>query len=83
MQEIDEALLQLLKDCWKKVTKTIETNNHVPPAGLGVPTAQVIVNSILLPLNALPQCQWSIAIPVPNAGLVVQNARQPNPPRPA
>ena len=37
MQEIDEAVLQLVKDCGKKLTKTIEPNNHVPPPGPGVP----------------------------------------------
>jgi len=83
MQEIDEAVLQLVKDCGKKLTKTIETNNHVPPPGPGVPPAQVILNPILLPLNAPPQCQWSIATAVPNAGPVVQNAPQANAPGPA
>ena len=83
MQEIDEAVLQLVKDCGKKLTKTIETNNHLPPPGPGVPPAQVILNLILLPLNALPQCQWSIATAVPNAGPVVQNAPQANAPGPA
>ena len=54
MQEIDKAVLQLVTDCGKKLTKTIETNNHLPPAGPGVPPAQVILNPILLPLNAPP-----------------------------
>jgi len=54
MQEIDEAVLQLVKDCGKKLTKTIETNNHVPPPCPGVPPAQVILNPILLPVNAPP-----------------------------
>jgi len=54
MEEINETVLQLVKDGAKKVTKTIETNNHVPPSGLSVPPAQVIVNAILLPLNELP-----------------------------
>ena len=83
MQEIAEVVLQLVKDCGKKLTKTIETNNHVPPPGPGVPPAQVILNPILLPLNAPPQCQWSIATAVPNAGPVVQNAPQANGPGPA
>jgi len=77
MQEIDEAVLQLVKNCGKKLTKTIETNNHVPPPGPGVPRAQVILKQILLPLNAPPQCQCSIATAVPNAGPVVQNAPGP------
>jgi len=80
MQAIEEAVNQLVKDGGKKLIKTIKTNNEVPPSGPSVPTAQVIVNSILLPLNALPQCQWSIATAVPNAGPVVQNAQQANAP---
>jgi len=39
MEEIDEAVLQLVKDCGKRLTKTMETNNHVPPPGPGVPPA--------------------------------------------
>jgi len=74
MQEIDEAVLQLVKDCGNKLANTIRTNNQVPPPGPGVPPAQVIVRLILLPLNAPPQCQWSIATAVvPNAGPVGQN----------
>jgi len=57
MQEIDEAVLQLVKDCGKKLANTIRTNNHVPPPGPGVPPAQVIVRPMLLPLNVSPQCQ--------------------------
>jgi len=83
MQAIDKGVLQLVKDCGKKLTKTIRTNNDVPPPCPGVPPAQVIVNPILLPLHALPQCQWSIATAVPNAGPVGQNAPQANAPGPA
>jgi len=83
MQEMDEAVLQLVKDCGTKLTKTIETNNHVPPPGPGVPPAQIILNPILVPLNAPSQCQWSIATAVPNARPVVQNAPQANAPGPA
>ena len=79
MQEIDEAVLQLVKDSGKKLANTIRTNNHVPPPGPGVPTAQVIVRPMLLPLNAPPQWQWSIArAVVPNAGPVGNNARLAN-----
>jgi len=56
MQEINEAVLQLVKDCGKKLTNTIETNNHVRPPGPGVPPAPVILNPILRPLNPPPQC---------------------------
>jgi len=83
MQAIDEAVLQLVTDCGKKLTKTIRTNIDVPSSGSGIPPAQFILNPILLPLNALPQCQWSIAIAVLNAGPVVQNALQANTPGPA
>jgi len=54
MQAMDEAVLQLVKDCGKGLTKSIRTNNHLPPPGPSVPPAQVIVNPILLPLNTLP-----------------------------
>jgi len=81
MQEIDEAVLQLVKDCGKKLANTIRTNNYVPPLGPGVPPAQVIVRPMLLPLNAPPQCQWSIVMAVvPNAGPVGQNAPLANAP---
>ena len=84
MQEIDETVLQLVKDCGKKLANTIRTNNHLPPPGPGVPPAQVIVRPILLPLNASPQCQWSIATAVvPNAGPVGPNPPLDNAPGPA
>jgi len=84
MQEIDEAVLQLVKDCGKNLANTIRTNNHVPPPIPGVPPAQDIVRPMLLPLNAPPQCQWSIAMAVvPNAGPVGQNAPLANAPGPA
>jgi len=75
MQEIDEAVLQLVQEYVKKLANTISTNNHVPPPTPGVPPAQVIVRPRLLPLNALRQCQWSIETAVvPNAGPVGQSA---------
>jgi len=84
MQEIDEAVLQLVKDSGKKLANTIRTNNHVPPPGPGIAPAQVIGRPMLLPLNAPPQCQWSIATGVvPNAGPVGQNAPLANAPGPA
>jgi len=54
MQEIDEAVLQLVNDCGKKLANTIRTNNYVPPPGPGFSPAQVIVRLMLLPLNAPP-----------------------------
>jgi len=84
MQEIDEAVLQLVQDYRKKLANTIRANNHVPAPGPGVPPAQVIVRPMLLPLNAPPQCQWSIATAVvPNAGPVGHNAPLANAPGPA
>ena len=74
MQEINEAVLQFVKDSGKKLIKAIETNNYVDPSGQGVLPAQVILNPILLHPNVRPECQWSIAIAVANAGPVVQNA---------
>jgi len=56
MQEIDEAVLQLVKDCRKKLANTIRTNNHVPSHGPAVPPAHVIVRPMLLSLNTPPQC---------------------------
>jgi len=78
MQEIDKTVLQLVKDHGKTLTKTIGTNNRVSPPSPGVPAAQVIVNPILLPLNAPPKCQWSIATAVSKAGSVVENVPQAN-----
>jgi len=39
MHEIDEAVLQLVKDCGKKLANTIRTNNPVAPPGQGIPPA--------------------------------------------
>jgi len=84
MQEIDEAVLQLVKDSGKKPANTIRTNSHVHPPGQAVPPAPVIVRPMLLPLNALPQCQSGIATAVvPNAAPVGQNAPLANAPGPA
>jgi len=82
MQEIDKAVLQLVKDCGKKLAYTIKTTKKVPP-GPGVRPGQVIGNPVLLPLNAPAQCPWSIATAVPNGGPVVQNAPGPAPSAPA
>ena len=73
IQEIDEPVLPLVKDYGKKLAHTIKTSKKVPP-GLGVPLGPVSVNPVLLPPNPPAQCQWSIAIAVPNGGTVVQNA---------
>jgi len=52
MQEVDEAVVQLVKDCGKKLTNTINLKNKLFPQVPGVPPAQVIIPNILLPANA-------------------------------
>jgi len=54
MQEMDEAVVQLVKDCGKKLTNSINLKNKLFPQVLGVPPAQEIVPNILLPANAPP-----------------------------
>jgi len=76
MQEIDEAVLRLVKDSGKKLAHTIKTTKKVPP-GPGVPRGQVIVNPVLLPLNTPAQCWCSIATAVPNGGPVVRSPPGP------
>jgi len=55
-QQIDDAVLQFVTDCGKKLANIIRANNHVPPPAPGVPPAQFIVRPMLLPLNAPPPC---------------------------
>ena len=52
IQEIDEPVLQLVKDYGKKLAHTIKTSKKVPP-GPGVPLGPVIVNLVLLLPNTL------------------------------
>jgi len=60
LREADEAIVQLVKDCMSKLTTTMNKQLHLvakgPPAPTlgqpGVPTAQVIVPPLLLPLGA-------------------------------
>jgi len=42
MQEIVEAVLQLVKDCGKKLANTIRTNNHVPPPAQASPLPKLL-----------------------------------------
>jgi len=77
MQEVDEAVVQLVKDCVKKLTNTINLKNKPFPQVPGVPPAQVIVPNILLPANARPLSQWGLAIAVQNAGAGAQMLPQP------
>jgi len=75
MQGIDEAVLQMVKDCGKKLAHTFKTTNKVAP-GPGAPSVQANVNPVLLRLNAPAPWQWSSATAVPNCGPVVQNAQR-------
>jgi len=54
MLEVDEAVVQLVKDCGKKLTNTINLKNKLFLQVPGVPPVQVIVPNILLPANAPP-----------------------------
>jgi len=83
IQEVDEAVVQLVKDCGKKLTNTINLKNKTFPQVPGVPPAQVIVPNILLPANAPPGSQWGLAIAVQNAGAGAPNAPTANAPGPA
>jgi len=83
MQEVDEAVVQLVKDSGKKLTNTINLKSKLFPQVPGVPPAQVIVLNILLPANAPPRSQWGLATPVQNAGAEAPNAPTANAPGPA
>ena len=83
MQEEDEAVVQLVEDCGKKLTNTINLKNRPFPQVPGVPAVQVIVPNILLPANAPPGSQWSLATAVQNAGAGAPNAPTANAPGPA
>ena len=89
MQEINEGVVQLVKDCGKKLTSTLgkRVRGAPRPGNPGVLPAQVIVRRTILPLGA--PAQWGPATAGPNAGLIPQNAppasnqRQPGPAHPA
>ena len=82
MQEIDEGVIQLDKDCEKKLTNTLgkRVPGAPPPWDPGVLPAQVIVRGRILPLGA--PAQWGPATAGQNAGLVPQNAPPANKPQP-
>ena len=77
IQDIDEAVVHLVKDCVRKLFNTVKTNG-APPGQPGVPFAQVIVPGILLSTN-IP-AQWGLATAVPNVAPVPQNVPPGNPP---
>jgi len=78
MQEVDEAVVQLVKDCGKKLTNSINLKNKPFPQVLGVPRAQVIVPNILLPANAPPGSQWGLARGIQNTGAGAPHAPTAN-----
>ena len=88
LQEIGEVVVQLAKDCGKKLTNTLgkRVRGAPLPGNPGVPPAQVIVRRAILPPGA--PAQWGPAMAGPNAGLIPQNAplasnqAQPGPARP-
>jgi len=54
MQEVDEPVIQLVKDCGKKLTNTIKRPNKPFPQVPGVPLAQVRALDMLLHANTPP-----------------------------
>ena len=74
VHEIDEGVVQLVKDCGKKLTNTLgkQVRGGPRPGNTGVPPAQVIVCGAILPPGA--PAQWGPATAGPNAGLISQNA---------
>ena len=72
--KIDEGVVQLGKDCGRKLTNTLVKRLWGPPlpGTPGVPPAQVIVGGAILPLGA--PAQWGPATAGLNAGLIPQNA---------
>ena len=74
LQEIDEGVVQLVKDWGKKLTNTLGKQVRGAPRqrNPGVPPAQVIVRGAILPPGA--PAQWGPATAAPKAGLIPQNA---------
>ena len=77
-REANEAIVQLVKHCMSKLTTTMKKQPRVVAKGQpapalrqpGVPTAQVIVPPVLLPLS--PSIQWGVATADPNPAPVPQ-----------
>jgi len=83
MPEVDEAVVQLVKNCGNKLTNTINWKNKPFPQVAGVPPAQVIVPHILHPANAPPGSHLGLASAVHHAGAGAPNAPTANPAGPA
>ena len=79
MQDIDEAVVHLVKDCVVKLFNTTKTRGRAAVQGQpGVPFAQIMVPGIFLSTN-IP-AQWGLATAVPNIAPVLQNAPPGNAP---
>jgi len=84
MQDIDEVVVHIVKDCARKLFNTWMTHPQAPPQGQpGVPFAQVIVPGVLLSRNN--PAQWGLAMAVPNvaqapAPPAINQAQAPAPP---
>ena len=79
MQDVDEAVVYLVKDCVVKLFNTIKTQGPAALQGQPeVPFALVMVPGIFLSTN-IP-AQWGLATALPNVAPVPQNAPQGNAP---
>jgi len=81
MRQIDEAVVQLVKDCGVKLRTTVKNpSTGLAPLGQnGVFYDQIMLSDRLLPPNAPDQ--WGPATTVPNPGPVPQNVPPAYPPQ--
>jgi len=81
MRQIDKAVVQLVKDCWVKLTSTVKNpSTGLAPLGQnGVFYDQVMLRDWLLPPNAPDQ--WGPATTLPNPGQVPQSVPPAYPPQ--
>jgi len=81
MRQIDEAVVQLVKDCGVKLRTTVKNRSTgLAPLGQnGVFYDQIMLSDRLLPPNAPDQ--WGPATTVPNPGPVPQNVPPAYPPQ--
>jgi len=80
MQEVDEGVVQLVKDSGKKLTNTINLKHKLLSEMLGVPPAMLIVPKILLPAYPTSGSHWGLSTTVQNAGACAPNAPPANTP---
>jgi len=73
MRQIDEAVVQLVKDCWVKLRTTVKNRSTglAPYGHHGIFYDQIMLRDQLLPPNAPDH--WGPATTVPNLGPVTQN----------